>query len=223
VSFAQERLIETDSGLGNNAYVVDLGDGRARAVDASRDLRRARQTNEDRDSRWPSRPTPTRTRLPVRIAAAWPRRTRHGCGIRQGASSVRAPRPRLPGRGRSRGSHPTGPPQFWPRRRACGMPPARQCSCTGVLTGGSLLVDSAARTDPPGVRHPRAPIRSMRFASRPARSATNVSPATFTAAWPHDDVSHIPGAHRVELPVIPEEADASPAVSYFTTNKGNGS
>ena len=28
-----------DEGLGNSAYLVDLGDGRALAVDASRDLR----------------------------------------------------------------------------------------------------------------------------------------------------------------------------------------
>ena len=32
-----------DEGLGNSAYLLDLGDGRALAVDASRDLRALRE------------------------------------------------------------------------------------------------------------------------------------------------------------------------------------
>jgi rhodanese-related sulfurtransferase/glyoxylase-like metal-dependent hydrolase (beta-lactamase superfamily II) len=44
VSFARDHLIHlTDEGLGNSAYLADLGDGRALAVDASRDLRALRQ------------------------------------------------------------------------------------------------------------------------------------------------------------------------------------
>jgi hydroxyacylglutathione hydrolase len=40
VGFADDHLLALlDVGLGNNAYLVDLGDGRALAVDASRDLR----------------------------------------------------------------------------------------------------------------------------------------------------------------------------------------
>jgi glyoxylase-like metal-dependent hydrolase (beta-lactamase superfamily II)/rhodanese-related sulfurtransferase len=40
VGFADDHLIPlVDEGLGNSAYLVDLGDGRALAVDASRDLR----------------------------------------------------------------------------------------------------------------------------------------------------------------------------------------
>lgn len=40
MGFADEHLISLiDAGLGNSAYLVDLGDGRALAVDASRDLR----------------------------------------------------------------------------------------------------------------------------------------------------------------------------------------
>ncbi|MBT2459073.1 rhodanese-like domain-containing protein [Streptomyces sp. ISL-86] len=40
MGFADDRLIPlVDQGLGNSAYLVDLGDGRALAVDASRDLR----------------------------------------------------------------------------------------------------------------------------------------------------------------------------------------
>jgi glyoxylase-like metal-dependent hydrolase (beta-lactamase superfamily II)/rhodanese-related sulfurtransferase len=44
VGFTDEHLIPVvDVGLGNSAYLVDLGDGRALAVDASRDLRALRE------------------------------------------------------------------------------------------------------------------------------------------------------------------------------------
>jgi hydroxyacylglutathione hydrolase len=44
VSYAGDHLIPlTDEGLGNTAYLAGLGDGRALAVDASRDLRALRQ------------------------------------------------------------------------------------------------------------------------------------------------------------------------------------
>jgi hydroxyacylglutathione hydrolase len=40
VGFAEDHLLPlVDEGLGNSAYLIDLGDGRALAVDASRDLR----------------------------------------------------------------------------------------------------------------------------------------------------------------------------------------
>jgi glyoxylase-like metal-dependent hydrolase (beta-lactamase superfamily II)/rhodanese-related sulfurtransferase len=40
MSFAEQHLIPLiDEGLGNSSYLIDLGDGRALAVDASRDLR----------------------------------------------------------------------------------------------------------------------------------------------------------------------------------------
>ena len=40
-----------DEGLGNCAYLVDLGDGRALAVDASRDLRAVRAALQKRNLR----------------------------------------------------------------------------------------------------------------------------------------------------------------------------
>ncbi|MDA8044596.1 MAG: MBL fold metallo-hydrolase [Actinomycetota bacterium] len=44
MGFGDEHLIPlVDEGLGNSAYVVDLGDGRALAVDASRDVRALRE------------------------------------------------------------------------------------------------------------------------------------------------------------------------------------
>ncbi|MGH3254277.1 MAG: MBL fold metallo-hydrolase [Streptosporangiaceae bacterium] len=49
MSFARDHLIPmTDEGLGNSAYLADLGDGRALAVDASRDLRALRQAAASR-------------------------------------------------------------------------------------------------------------------------------------------------------------------------------
>jgi hydroxyacylglutathione hydrolase len=49
MSFAGERLIPlVDAGLGNSAYLVDLGDGRALAVDAARDLRTMRAAADAR-------------------------------------------------------------------------------------------------------------------------------------------------------------------------------
>jgi glyoxylase-like metal-dependent hydrolase (beta-lactamase superfamily II)/rhodanese-related sulfurtransferase len=49
VGFADDHLIPlVDEGLGNSAYLLDLGDGRALAMDASRDLRSLRVTAERR-------------------------------------------------------------------------------------------------------------------------------------------------------------------------------
>lgn len=49
MGFAEDHLIPLiDEGLGNSAYLVDLGDGRALAVDASRDLRTLRAAAERR-------------------------------------------------------------------------------------------------------------------------------------------------------------------------------
>src|SRR5215813_10274257 len=43
VNYARDHLIPlVDEGLGNSAYLAELGDGRALAVDASRDLRALR-------------------------------------------------------------------------------------------------------------------------------------------------------------------------------------
>lgn len=49
MGFADDHLIPLfDTGLGNSAYLVDLGDGRALAVDVSRDLRALRAAAERR-------------------------------------------------------------------------------------------------------------------------------------------------------------------------------
>ena len=49
MSYARDHLIPLiDEGLGNSAYLADLGDGRALAVDASRDLRALRQAASQR-------------------------------------------------------------------------------------------------------------------------------------------------------------------------------
>ncbi|MXM67655.1 MBL fold metallo-hydrolase [Streptomyces sp. HUCO-GS316] len=52
MGFADDHLIPlVDAGLGNSAYLVDLGDGRALAMDASRDLRALRRAAEQRGLR----------------------------------------------------------------------------------------------------------------------------------------------------------------------------
>jgi hydroxyacylglutathione hydrolase len=52
VSYADDHLIPlVDEGLGNSAYLADLGDGRGLAVDASRDLRTLRQAASRRGLR----------------------------------------------------------------------------------------------------------------------------------------------------------------------------
>jgi hydroxyacylglutathione hydrolase len=49
VGFADDHLIPlVDEGLGNSAYLVDLGDGRALAVDVSRDVRAMREVTTER-------------------------------------------------------------------------------------------------------------------------------------------------------------------------------
>ena len=49
MSYARDHLIPlVDEGLGNSAYLADLGDGRALAIDASRDLRTLRQAASGR-------------------------------------------------------------------------------------------------------------------------------------------------------------------------------
>jgi len=65
VSFARDHLIPlTDEGLGNSAYLADLGGGRALAVDASRDLRALHQAAAG-PKNWPA---PSTGRC-----AGWPR------------------------------------------------------------------------------------------------------------------------------------------------------
>ena len=52
MSYGGDHLIPlVDEGLGNSAYLADLGDGRALAVDASRDLRALRRAASRRGLR----------------------------------------------------------------------------------------------------------------------------------------------------------------------------
>jgi glyoxylase-like metal-dependent hydrolase (beta-lactamase superfamily II) len=52
VCYARDHLIPlVDEGLGNSAYLADLGGGRALAVDASRDLRALREATAKRGLR----------------------------------------------------------------------------------------------------------------------------------------------------------------------------
>ncbi len=52
MSYTDDHLVPpADEGLGNTAYLADLGDGRALAVDASRNLRALRHAAERRGLR----------------------------------------------------------------------------------------------------------------------------------------------------------------------------
>ena len=89
-------------GLGNSAYLVDLGDGRALAVDVPRDLRAVRAAAERHGLR--SRSPPTRTCTPTSCPArrSWPPTTARRCSPpRPGAGPFRPP-----GAGRRRRGRP---------------------------------------------------------------------------------------------------------------------
>ena len=137
-----------DDGLGNSAYLVDLGDGRALVVDASRDLRAVRDrrgraraavayaadTHLHADFLSGARQLAATEGATVLASAA---------GAREFAHSGLATATRSTSAGCA-----CGP---WPPR---GTPTStcRSCSWTatepvGVFTGGSLIVGAAARTD----------------------------------------------------------------------------
>ena len=78
-----------DEGLGNSSYLVELGDHRALAVDASLDLRALRAEAERRGLRVRLRPTRICMPTSCRGRCSWPRWTAPECWRRRqvGASS----------------------------------------------------------------------------------------------------------------------------------------
>ena len=81
-----------DEGLGNSAYLVDLGDGRALAVDPTRDLRALRALAERRDCGSRSRRTPICTPTSSPAPWSWPRATARRCSHRRlGTASFGTP------------------------------------------------------------------------------------------------------------------------------------
>ncbi|MBE1592375.1 hypothetical protein ACFPOI_17160 [Nonomuraea angiospora] len=151
MGFADDHLMPlVDEGLGNSSYLLDLGDGRALAVDAARDLRALKSTARRRG-------------LTVAYAAdthlhadflsgAVQLAHDHGATVLASAAGHRA----FPHRGLADGDEVD---LGGLRLRALATPGHTDEHLSfvlldggrevGVFTGGSLIVNSAARTDLP--------------------------------------------------------------------------
>jgi glyoxylase-like metal-dependent hydrolase (beta-lactamase superfamily II)/rhodanese-related sulfurtransferase len=211
VGSADEHLIPLiDDGLGNSAYLVDLGDGRALAVDVVRDLRGLRAAAERRG-------------LTVAFAAdthlhadfvSGAVQLAHDTGATVLASA--AGRRAFPHRGLAGGDEvDLGGLTL----RALDTPGHTDEHLSfllldgtrelGVFTGGSLIVDSAARTDLLGADRTealaRAQYRSLRFlATLP--DATAVWPThgagSFCSAPPGAERTTTIGAQKRTNPLL---------------------
>jgi hydroxyacylglutathione hydrolase len=212
VSYAGDPLIPLiDEGLGNSAYLADLGDGRALAVDASRDLRALRQAASRRGLRVAfaadthlhadfltgAVQLATDEGATVLAAAAGHRAFRHtaladGDEVDLGGLRLRAL---------------TTPGHTDEHLSYLLLDGAR---VLGVFTGGSLIVGSAARTDLLGAGRAeelaRAQYRSLRrLAALP--DATPVWPTHGAGSF----CSAPPGAARVTT--IGAERAANPLLA----------
>ncbi|MGH3278540.1 MAG: rhodanese-like domain-containing protein, partial [Trebonia sp.] len=221
MSFTDEHLIPlVDEGLGNSAYLADLGDGRALAVDAPRDLRALRAAAERRglrvafaaDTHLHADFLSAATQLAaddgatVLAAAAGRREFPHtpladGAEVDLGGLTLRALD--TPGHTDEHLSYLLldGPREL------------------GVFTGGSLIVGSAARTDLLGADRARELARAQyhslrRLAALPA--ATPVWPThgagSFCSAPPGAERTTTIGAQLAANPLLAvpdEEAFAS--------------
>ncbi|MFD5324980.1 rhodanese-like domain-containing protein [Streptomyces sp. NPDC127092] len=211
MGFADDHLIPlVDDGLGNSAYLVDLGDGRALAVDACRDLRALRAAAERRG-------------LTVAYAAdthlhadflsgAVQLGHEYGARVLASAAGHRA----FPHRGLADGDEvDLGGLTL----RALATPGHTDEHLSfllldggrelGVFTGGSLIVNSAARTDLLGADRTeelaRAQYRSLRrLAELP--DATAVWPThgagSFCSAPPGSERTSAIGAEKRANPLL---------------------
>ena len=162
-----------DEGLGNSAYLVDLGDGRALAVDPSRDLRSVHAAAASRGLRIVFS---AETHLHADFLSGSVQLAADGAQVLASATGGRT----FPHRGLGEGEEvdlggltlralttPGHTPEHLSYLLLDGTTPL------GVFTGGSLLVGAAARTDLVGAEHTeelaRAQYRSLRRLSHPAR------------------------------------------------------
>lgn len=151
-----------DEGLGNSAYLVDLGDGRALAVDPSRDLRALRESAEENgldvafaaethlhaDFLSGSVQLASDQGAEVLASAAGGREFAHR-GLRQGDDVD------LGGLTLRALATPGHTPEHLSYLLLDGTEPV------AVFTGGSLLVGAAARTDLSGAEHTEALARAQ--------------------------------------------------------------
>ncbi|MEV6053668.1 MBL fold metallo-hydrolase [Streptomyces sp. NPDC052107] len=172
MGFAEDHLIPlVDEGLGNSAYLVDLGDGRALAVDASRDLR-ALHAAADRRGLRVAFAADTHLHADF-LSGAVQLGHDHGAAVLASAAGRRA----FPHQGLADGDEvdlggltlqavatPGHTDEHLSFLLLDGGRPL------GVFTGGSLIVNSAARTDLLGAGRTeelaRAQYRSLRRLTR---------------------------------------------------------
>ncbi|MPZ95345.1 MAG: MBL fold metallo-hydrolase, partial [Propionibacteriales bacterium] len=187
MSFADEHLIPlVDQGLGNSAYLVDLGDGQALAVDASRDLRGLYAAADRRNLRV-TYAADTHLHADF-VSGAVQLAHDHGAVVLASAAGRRA----FPHRWLTGGDEvDLGGLTL----RALATPGHTDEHVSfllldgdtelGVFSGGSLVVDSAARTDLSGAARTEELARAQ---YRSLRRLTHLPDAT--GVWP----THGPGS-----------------------------
>jgi hydroxyacylglutathione hydrolase len=212
VGFAEDHLVPViDEGLGNSAYLLDLGDGHALAVDVSRDLRAVHETAH-------------RRRLTIRYAADTHLHADFLTGAVQLGSdtgaialAATAGNREFPHRGLADGDEvDLGGLTL----RALATPGHTDEHLSyllldgdrelGVFTGGSLIVNSAARTDLLG------PDRTEELARAQYRSLQRlIELPDQTAVWPTHGAGSFcsapPGTERVTT--IGTQKRANPLLS----------
>ncbi|MFI7709335.1 rhodanese-like domain-containing protein [Nonomuraea sp. NPDC049480] len=211
MGFADEHLIPlVDEGLGNSAYLLDLGDGRALAVDASRDLRALHAAARRRGLRV-AYAADTHLHADF-LSGAVQLAHESGAIVLASAAGKRA----FGHRGLADGEEVD---LGGLRLRALATPGHTDEHLSfllldgsreiGVFTGGSLIVDSAARTDLLGAERTeelaRAQCRSLhRLATLP--DATAVWPThgagSFCSAPPGTDRTTTIGAQKRSNPLL---------------------
>ncbi|MFI7642737.1 rhodanese-like domain-containing protein [Nonomuraea sp. NPDC049400] len=211
MGFAEDHLIPlVDKGLGNSAYLVDLGNGRALAVDPSRDLR-ALHSAARRRGLTVAYAADTHLHADFLSGAV---QLAHDTGttVLASAAGERA----FPHQGLADGDEVD---LGGLRLRALATPGHTDehlsflllddCHELGVFTGGSLIVDSAARTDLLGAERTeelaRAQYRSLRrLAALP--DATPVWPThgagSFCSAPPGAERTTTIGAQKQTNPLL---------------------
>ncbi|MGW2422984.1 MBL fold metallo-hydrolase [Streptomyces sp. NPDC001709] len=229
MGFADDHLIPlVDEGLGNSAYLVDLGDGRALAVDASRDLRDLRAAA---------------TRRGLRVAYAADTHLHadflsgavqlghdHGATVLASAAGGRA----FEHRGLADGDEVA---LGGLTLRALATPGHTDehlsfllldgSRALGVFTGGSLIVNSAARTDLLGAERTeelaRAQYRSLRRLTR-LPDETAVWPThgagSFCSAPPGTERTSTIGTEKRANPLL-AAADEDAFVSRLLASLGS--
>ncbi|MEV6330465.1 MBL fold metallo-hydrolase [Streptomyces sp. NPDC051909] len=229
MGFADDHLIPlVDTGLGNSAYLVDLGDGRALAVDAARDLR-ALHTAARRRGLTVAYAADTHLHADFLSGAV---QLGHDSGATVLASA--AGRRAFPHRGLADGDEVdlggltlralATPGQTDEHLSFLLLDGAR---ALGVFTGGSLLVHSAARTDLLGADRAdalaRAQYRSLRrLATLP--EATAVWPThgagSFCSAPPGTERTSTVGAEKRANPLLAAR-DEDTFVRLLTASLGS--